>query len=234
MKNSKDSLTSHRRGFIGTLAAGAAALGLSTFVNPVKAKAEEFSNALYSGDSPDEWFNQIKGKHKMVFDATQPHMFFPFAWPKVFLMTNEKTGTPAAECSAVVVLRHDAICYAFGDEIWSKYEFGTFFKANDHLTDSPAKRNPFWNAKAEDFNVPGVGPVPIGIKDLQAAGVMFCVCEMAMKVNAAVMATHVEMDEAAILAEWKSAILPGIHPVPSGVWAIGRAQEHGCGYCFTG
>jgi len=28
--------------------------------------------------------------------------------------------------------------------------------------------------------------------------------------------------------------LPGIQPVPSGVWAIGRAQEHGCAYCFAG
>jgi intracellular sulfur oxidation DsrE/DsrF family protein len=31
--------------------------------------------------------------------------------------------------------------------------------------------------------------------------------------------------------EWLQGLLPGIQPVPSGVWAIGRAHEHGCAYC---
>ena len=34
--------------------------------------------------------------------------------------------------------------------------------------------------------------------------------------------------------EWVSGLLPGIQVVPSGVWAIGRAQEKGCAYCFAG
>jgi len=29
-------------------------------------------------------------------------------------------------------------------------------------------------------------------------------------------------------------VLPGIEVVPSGVWAVGRAQEHHCAYCFAG
>jgi len=29
-------------------------------------------------------------------------------------------------------------------------------------------------------------------------------------------------------------LLPGIELVPSGVWALGRAQENGCGYIFAG
>jgi intracellular sulfur oxidation DsrE/DsrF family protein len=32
----------------------------------------------------------------------------------------------------------------------------------------------------------------------------------------------------------KAGLLPGIQIVPSGVWAVGRAQEHGCQYCFAG
>ncbi|MDQ3051539.1 MAG: hypothetical protein M3Q95_11680 [Bacteroidota bacterium] len=53
----------------------------------------------------------------MVFDAPHPHEIFPFAWPKVFLMTNEKTGTPGSDCNAIVVLRHSAIAYAFEDRL---------------------------------------------------------------------------------------------------------------------
>jgi len=29
-------------------------------------------------------------------------------------------------------------------------------------------------------------------------------------------------------------LFPGIQVVPSGVMAVGRAQEHGCTYCFAG
>jgi len=42
------------------------------------------------------------------------------------------------------------------------------------------------------------------------------------------------MDAAAVKKEWLGAVLPNIQVVPSGVWALGRAQEHGCTYCFAG
>jgi intracellular sulfur oxidation DsrE/DsrF family protein len=29
-------------------------------------------------------------------------------------------------------------------------------------------------------------------------------------------------------------LFPGIQVVPSGVMAVGRTQEKGCAYCFTG
>ena len=41
-------------------------------------------------------------------------------------------------------------------------------------------------------------------------------------------------DPAAVKKEWVAGVLPGIQVVPSGVWAVGRAQEHGCAYCFAG
>jgi intracellular sulfur oxidation DsrE/DsrF family protein len=34
--------------------------------------------------------------------------------------------------------------------------------------------------------------------------------------------------------EWLSGLLPGIQQVPSGVWALGRAQEQRCAYIFAG
>jgi hypothetical protein len=64
----------------------------------------------------------------VVFDATQPHGVFPFAWPRVFLLTNAATGTPEKDNSVVVVLRHDAIPYAFEERLWAKYKFGEVFK----------------------------------------------------------------------------------------------------------
>ena len=98
----------------------------------------------------------------------------------------------------------------------------------------PAKRNIFWKPAAGDFKLPAFGEVKIGINELQADGVMFCVCGAAMSILTAKMAGQMNLKAEDVLNEWKAALLPDIQVVPSGVWAVGRAQEHGCKYCFVG
>ena len=227
----KKEVVNKRREFLSTMAAGAVTMGMLAVPSTIKAAPSLISEP---GSDLEEWFNELKGKHKMVFDVPEPHGLFPFAWPRVFLMTNEMTGTPANESNVVVVLRHNAIPYAMNDQLWAKYNFGEFFKAEDPLTKKPATRNPFMNPKPGDFKVPGIGPVQIGINELQAAGVKFCVCDMAITVNSHAMAAKINQDADTIRKDWVAGLLPGIKTVPSGVWAIGRAQEHGCGYCFAG
>ncbi len=221
-----------RRKFLSALATGAAAIGFAALATPLRLKAGvEQASIEDSPDNPDAWFMQIKGKHRIAFDATHPKEIFPFAWPRVFLLTNEKTGTPAKECSVVVILRHDAIPYAFEDGLWSKYKFGELFKANDPETKMASTRNPFWKPAKGAFKVPGFGEIEIGINQLQESGVLFCVCDAAITVYSAVVADKMGLLAADVKAEWMKGMLPGIQPVPSGVWAVGRAQEHGCAYC---
>ena len=172
--------------------------------------------------------------HRIVFDATHPEEVFPFAWPRVFLITNDKTGTPAKDCSVVVVLRHSASPFAFEDRIWQKYNFGKKFKIDDSATKTASLRNPFWQPKKGDFTIPGIGEVQIGINELQEDGVMFCVCDMAITVQSAVIAKDMKLDATEVKKDWLTGLLPGIMVVPSGVWAVGRAQEHNCAYCFVG
>lgn len=226
--------SSTRRGFLGKVAAGAVALGAATLAAPINAAANlNFMSADDYADA-DAWFKQIKGKHRMVFDCTQPHGIFPFAWPKVFLLTNAATGTPEKENSAVVVLRHDAIGYAMEDGLWAKYKFGEVFKAEDPKTKQPSTRNPFWKPQPGDFSVPGLGNVAIGINELQDSGVMFCVCDAALTVYSAALAGAAGLNAADVKKEWVAGLLPKVQVVPSGVWAVGRAQENGCAYCFAG
>ncbi len=229
--NNQTDLKTNRRGFIGSVASGAMAIGMSAIAAPVEAigAADPLQEA-----SPDAWFDKIKGKHKLVFDATQPNGIYPFAWPRVFLLTNEMTGTMAKDCSVVVVLRHSAFAYALSDKIWEKYKLGEAVGADDPATGMKALRNPFAKPKPEEYKVPGVGPVAIGINELQATGVMFCVCGMAMTVFSTRAAQSMKLDPAEVRKEWMAALLPEIQVVPSGVWALGRAQEHGCGYVFAG
>lgn len=219
-----------RRGFIGSVAAGAAVIGLSGLAVPLGTQAE-ITEAVSDAEA---WFDKIKGKHRMVFDATRPHEILPFAWPRVFLLTNQKTGSEEKDCTAMVILRHDAIPYAMQDELWKKYNFGELFKADDPATKQASLRNPFWKPKPGDYKVPGLGPVAIGINELQESGVMFGVCDVALTVYSAAVAEKMKLKAEDLKKEWVAGILPGIQIVPSGVWAINRAQERGCSYCFAG
>ena len=221
---------SNRRKFLGNIAGSAAAIGLLSIPSSIKAAPSLFQQT----DDAEEMFKKIKGKHRIVYDATQPHGIYPFAWPRVFLLTNMATGTPEKDNSVVVVLRHLAIPYAFEDRLWEKYKFGEIFKADDPATKVSSVRNPFWKPKQGDFKIPGFGNVAIGINELQASGVMFAVCEAAISVYSTVVADKMKMDADAVKKDWLSGLLPGIQPVPSGVWALGRAQENGCGYIFAG
>ena len=226
--------TANRRNFLGTLAAGAAA-GIASIAPSIETfAADEPSISSPPYDDPEEMFKKINGKHRIVFDSTQPHEIYPFAWPRVFLLTNEATGTKEKDCSVVVVLRHSSIGYAMEDRVWAKYKLGELFKANDPETTKPALRNPFWKPKAGAYKVPGVGEILIGVNELQASGVQFCVCQAAISVYSALTAKAMNLKHEDVKKDFTDALLPGIQPVPSGVWALGRAQQHGCGYIFAG
>src|SRR4051794_29948147 len=120
---------SPRRKFLGTIATGAAAIGLSTLGSPSFAKTGSLSSRPIDNTNPndaDEWFNKVGGKHRIVYDVSAPHqgneLMMPFAWAKVFLLTNAATGTPEKENSVVTIWRHSAIPFAMEDRLWAKYK----------------------------------------------------------------------------------------------------------------
>jgi hypothetical protein len=225
----KDFQVTDRRGFLGKLATGATAIGLATVASPVQAFANAHSSNLSVSDA-DEWLKKnIKGKHRQVFDATNEHEGMPLAWTWVFLTTNNGTGTPDNDLSAVIVLRHDAIPMAMEDRLWNKYKFGEVFKITDKKTNAPALRNPYWQAKEGELIIPGMG-----VDSLQKRGALFCVCEMAISVYSGIVAQKMGLNADEVKKDWVSGLLPNVQPVPSGVWALNRAQEHGCSYVFAG
>ncbi len=240
----KTNISNHtdRRRFLGSITAGAATLGLASLFPPLQAGATGDVPG-FNPDDPDAWFKKLDGKkHKIVFDATEPHELMPFIWPRVFLATNAATNTAEKDCGVVVVLRHAGIPFAFEDKLWKKYNFAElfsikelppFYQGSDKATVT-SMRNPVWNPKKGDFMVPGIGAIEIGVNELQNNGVMFCVCNAAMTVYSNVVAAGMNMKAEDIYNEWKAGLLPGVQIVPSGVWAVGRAQEHGCTYCFAG
>src|SRR5690606_2600642 len=108
--------TNSRRKFIGKLAAGTA-IGFTTFSNPFSATA---SSIVKTSEDVDKWFKKAKGAHRMMFDASEPHEALPFIWPWVYYLTNNESGTPDNDMTAMVVLRHNAIPFAMEDRLWKK------------------------------------------------------------------------------------------------------------------
>ena len=223
--------TTNRRDFLGKIAMGAGALTIASLAFPSPLAAHSNPVKSSAGD-PEEWLNQIKGKHRIVFDVAEPQGMMPLAWSRVFLMTNQQTGADPNDCTAVVVLRHEAIPYAFNDSVWEKYKLGEGSKINDPKTGAPATRNIFWKPAEGDFKVPGIGNVKIGINELMDDGVLFGVCSVAILVNSHAMAQKMNLDGDTVHKDMMDGILPGIQLLPSGVWAVGRAQEHECNYCI--
>lgn len=217
-----------RRQFIGALALGATASTISVLTNPVYGKSK-FEDPVHMNDA-DEWFKKVKGSHRIVYDGSTPHGGFPIIWNWAFYLTNNGTGTADSDMTAMTVLRHSALGLALEDRVWKKYNLGAVFGVNDNATGEPSLRNPYYDPQEGDFPLPGVD----GIKRLQERGAMFCACDLATQVYSNAVATKMELDPKAVYEDWISGVLPGIQLVPSGVWALGRAQENGCGYIFAG
>jgi intracellular sulfur oxidation DsrE/DsrF family protein len=214
-----------RREFLGKLAAAGTIPALLSSLN-----AEAAGTAMAPWADADEWFKKVKGKHKIVFDATEPNGGFAVIWSWVYYKTNNATGSPDNDLTAVVVMRHGAIPLALEDKVWEKYKLGEVFKINDGTTNAPALRNPYNTPTDPLMASMGMD----GIKGLTARGAMFCVCDVALTVYSGAVAKSINGNAEEIKKEWLAGLLPGVQIVPSGVWAVGRAQEKGCAYAYAG
>jgi intracellular sulfur oxidation DsrE/DsrF family protein len=165
----------------------------------------------------------------MVFDAVTANDGFSVIWSYTFMTTHNQTGTADNDLTAMVVLRSKAIPLAFDDKIWSKFKLGKMFKLIDYDTNASADRNLYWAPRAGEMPEDGMA-----IKALIERGAMFCVCETAIRMTSRMYAKGKGLDPEEVKKEWIAGILPGIQVVPSGVWAVNRAQENGCSYCSAG
>ncbi len=221
-------LSGNRRKFLTSVATRTAAIGLAALTTPLITQAVP-KHGFQNQSDLEAWFTSLTGKHKMVFDAVSSNDGLPIVYAYNFLSTNNQTGTPDDQLSVLVVLRGKAIPLAMDDNAWNKFKLGKMFKIIDYATNAPSDRNLYWNPK--DGEMPQSG---MSIKALQERGVKFCVCDTALTMTSSQYARSKSMDPGTVKKEWIANVLPGIQILPSGVWAIGRAQQHGCAYCFAG
>lgn len=222
-------IPTHRRGFLGTVAAGATAFGLGSLI-PRELTAQSVPSGEEAVDPQlDAWLNKINGQHKQVYDMPEFNKGVGFLWSRVFYMTNTQTGVPEKDVTVVLILRHGAIPLALTDAMWAKYKLGKAFDLADPKTQAPAVRNFFYETQPADAPLPGMS-----IKALMASGALVGACNMAIKAFSMQLAKSMKMTADDIEKEWKANLIPGVQVVPSGVWAVNRVQERGCTYCFAG
>jgi len=213
-----------RRGFIASLVAAAAAVGLGKEI-PSAAAAE-----AGGGTGFQAWLDSIPGRYRQVYDAPSPNNGFALVWSHVYLMTGaEGYNVQESDLGVVVVLRHSAIPIAFEDSLWEKYKLGEFSKINDPVTKAPATRNPFHNIKPGDMPLPEAA-----LEKLVARGVRIAVCNTAIHFQTMRIAKAAGLEHDAVKRDFLAAVIPGVQVVPSGVLAINGAQTRGCTYCFAG
>ncbi len=126
----------------------------------------------------------------------------------------------------VIVFRSAGTAMAFNDSIWARYKIGDQAKVNDPATQVSATRNIFW--KARDGASPKAAASSISA--LQERGLICLVCNRALSGWANEFATKTQQKEDTVYAEMRANLIPGAYLVPSGIFALIRAQNAGCAY----
>ena len=186
-----------RRKFFTSIALGVGATAFPNFIKdfdnlePVSSETQIKSNEL------NNWFDNIKGEHRGVYDGSEPHNTLPITWNWAFLESNNSVGEKDDNITAMTVLRHSGIVFAFNSDIWKKFKLGELVSFNDNKTGSPALRNTVYEPQEGDMPLPPIQ----GIKDLQARGSLFCVCDLATKVYGSAVAKKMNLNPDDVYSE---------------------------------
>lgn len=216
-----------RRNFVKTIAAGAATL-IAT--RPSFARAESAID-LTAKPVSDDWLKRIHGKHRQVIDATMPNGGFAPVFALNFIDSYKGQGVAESELTSVISYRHFAMPLMLSDSIWAKYKIGNVIGVTDPKTNAPAMRNVF---RDSILLHPGLTYEQITSGHATKATIMMTACNVALHALSGMTAANAGVTPEVAANEWKEALLPGVVLVPSGVYAISRAQEMGCTYCFGG
>jgi hypothetical protein len=221
-----------RRDFLAQIAATAATAAVASSARPLA--AEQPPTAAPDGAFDDTWAKRVgAAKHKAVFDAPEfsDGLALTQAW--IYKRGYEAAlGDRGPSVVPIVVVRHAAASMAVDDALWAKYKIGALRKVDDPKTKAPAERNP-WSRTPAGTAQPAdlvailgadVDPTVEGV--IRAGGIVL-VCNLALGRVAGGIAKQVSGDQAAIHAELRAGLVPGVIVQPSGIYATARAQEVG-------
>lgn len=220
--------TTHRRGFLGRMAAAAAVAAGAPWIRSAEAQQE----------SPDAWLNAQTGAHRCFFDFPQHKAGVPqihmFNYITTYKAAYGESGPRVTTVGTFYgVGPESSIPLAFNDKIWSDYKLGEYMNLTDSQTGRPATRNIFHRPHEGDpiLTIPGIPPfLDAGIESLQKMGTTFLLCKNALQGWSMMLAHQGKGTAEEIAANLQANVLPGVIPVPAMVIAIEKAQGAGISY----
>jgi hypothetical protein len=229
---SHDSSSTPRREFLARVATTAAVVAAgSAGIAPIAAAmtGDAAHRAPTSPEFDDTWTVRVRAAaHRAVFDSPDVADGDALGHAAAFMDNyHDMFGTTDADTVPVIVMRHQGTVLAMGDALWEKYELGTRTKLKDPATGEVARRNPFVNVGRDDKHAV-IEPTST-LPALRARGAVLLACNRALMHFAAQKAREMKLDVNDVKAEFSAGLVPGVILQPSGIYALVRAQEAGCG-----
>ena len=222
-------MTQDRRDFLAKIGLGAVALSGSAIVAPLGAEElDRLGEAFVAEPSWNmSWVDELqKVPYKAVFDS--PSLADGAALDlaaDIWGAFKDIYGTDSSS-RMVIVMRQLGQVMAFNDTMWEKYGIGEERKVNDPVTKQPAKRNPWAKVNPGD----PAWAVASKLDTLRARGAIFLVCNRASMNWATSAAERLKVDAEAVKNDVRNNLVPGAFLMPTGVFALVRAQNAGCAY----
>jgi intracellular sulfur oxidation DsrE/DsrF family protein len=210
-----------RRGVLSGLAAAVAALAAGTR----QAAAQTMAAFQPARHAQDEWLDKMPGKHRVVVDVTSA-AGVPEALRfvgNIFEGNKSGYGLEQADIAVVVVLRHSATAFGYGDALWAKHgkALTDISKYVGAAGAEPPKGNPF-NAAPRS-----------ALDGLVTRGVQFMVCGTSSRGISRQLA-GAGGDADAVFKEMSGTLIPSSRIVAAGVIGVTRAQEYGFSVLHVG
>jgi intracellular sulfur oxidation DsrE/DsrF family protein len=205
-----------RRLFLSRVGTGVGLVGATFAVSPtVQAQSSSWQPARYE---QDDWYDQIPGKHRFVFDTTSPEGVatgLQFA-NNFFEASKSGYGLQDSDLAVIIVLRHKSTAFGYNDAIWAKYSAELSKQTN--FVDPKTKEAPVVNTYATQGG---------RMEALIKRGTHFAVCQMATRAIAGTLARATNSTQDAVFTELSANLVPNARLAAAGILAVNRAQEHG-------
>jgi intracellular sulfur oxidation DsrE/DsrF family protein len=225
-----------RRSFLSRLGTGLAAIGAALGADASTVQAQEPSEGRWQPARPaeDDWLDKMRGKHRTILDAVSVQGVGDALHFASNIFTTSKSGyrVESADLAVVICLRHAATAFAFNDAMWARYSAPMsartkFTYPKSHV---PAVVNVF---NSKDYR----GLLSNGsttFDELIRQGVHFAVCAQSTHGLADGFARNDGGDAETTYKTLTSNLIGNSHMVPSGIVAVGHAQERGFPYVYCG
>jgi intracellular sulfur oxidation DsrE/DsrF family protein len=214
-------LTRVNRGVISFAAMAIGGVAMAQQKSPAAARWEPARH------EKDDWFDQLPGKHRLVFDTTaHDGLADAIVFANNFIRVNRADyGLQNNDLAVVIVVRHRSTPFGYNDAMWAKY--GAAIAPRARVEDPKTKLAP----KINIFNSGDFGDLlsnrGMTLDSLFKQGLQLAVCATSTRGYATSIAQAVSGNADTIFNELIANLVSNSRMVPAGIVAVNRAQERG-------